>query len=432
MTSLIIFIITIVLMIGFIIFKPNFSIKGFKIQTFWIITLLGAISMIIFRQVNLNTLGNNLVGGKMNPIKILILFISLSMLSISLDEQNFFNYLSYKALEKSKASQYKIFFTIYILVSLLTIFTSNDIVILTFTPFICLFSKKAKINPIPYLIVEFVNANTYSMLLSIGNPTNIYLSSGFNISFLTYLSKMWLPTLLSGISTLLVILILFRKDLKKPLENIDLEPTKLKNKPLVIINLTILGLTTIFLVISNYINLEMWLICLTSLIILTLFLAIFSIKEHNKKYILNTYGRLPYDLIPFIISMFILVLALKENGIILHISNILDKMSMNNISEGFAYGITSTLFDNIINNIPMSVLFTSVLEGKSELALFSTIAGSNIGAYLTPVGALAGIMWMSILKSHNIKYTFIDFMKYGLILVPVSLTATIIGLLIIF
>ena len=432
MTSLIIFIITIVLMIGFIIFKPNFSIKGFKIQTFWIITLLGAISMIIFRQVNLNTLGNNLVGGKMNPIKILILFISLSMLSISLDEQNFFNYLSYKALEKSKGSQYKIFFTIYILVSLLTIFTSNDIVILTFTPFICLFSKKAKINPIPYLIVEFVNANTYSMLLSIGNPTNIYLSSGFNISFLTYLSKMWLPTLLSGISTLLVILILFRKDLKKPLENIDLEPTKLKNKPLVIINLTILGLTTIFLVISNYINLEMRLICLTSLIILTLFLAIFSIKEHNKKYILNTYGRLPYDLIPFIISMFILVLALKENGIIQNISNILDKMSMNNISEGFAYGITSTLFDNIINNIPMSVLFTSVLEGKSELALFSTIAGSNIGAYLTPVGALAGIMWMSILKSHDIKYTFIDFMKYGLILVPVSLTATIIGLLIVF
>jgi arsenical pump membrane protein len=241
-----------------------------------------------------------------------------------------------------------------------------------------------------------------------------------------------LPTLLSGISTLLVILILFRKDLKKPLENIDLEPIKLKNKPLVIINLTILGLTTIFLVISNYIHLEMWLICLTSLIILTIFLAIFSIKEHNKKYVLNTYGRLPYDLIPFIISMFILVLALKENGIILHISNILDKMSMNNISEGFAYGITSTLFDNIINNIPMSVLFTSVLEGKSELALFSTIAGSNIGAYLTPVGALAGIMWMSILKSHDIKYTFIDFMKYGLILVPVSLTATIIGLLILF
>lgn len=151
----------------------------------------------------------------MNPIKILVLFICLSLISISLDELNFFNYLSSKAISKANGSQYKIFFTMYFLVALLTVFTSNDIVILTLTPFIILFSKKSKINPLPYLICEFVNANTYSMLLSISNPTNIYLSSILNISFLDYLSKMWLVTLLSGISFLIVILLLFRKDLKK-------------------------------------------------------------------------------------------------------------------------------------------------------------------------------------------------------------------------
>jgi arsenical pump membrane protein len=85
-------------MISFIIFKPNINIKGFRIQTFWIIALIGALVMIISQNVNLNTLGTNLTNGKMNPIKILTLFISLSMLSISLDEQNFFNYLSVKAL----------------------------------------------------------------------------------------------------------------------------------------------------------------------------------------------------------------------------------------------------------------------------------------------------------------------------------------------
>jgi Na+/H+ antiporter NhaD/arsenite permease-like protein len=80
------------------------------------------------------------------------------------------------------------------------------------------------------------------MLLSIGNPTNIYLSSGFEISFLDYVSKMWLPTLLSGVSTLLIILLLFKKELAKPIENIEIEDVQLKNKPLVIINLIILGL----------------------------------------------------------------------------------------------------------------------------------------------------------------------------------------------
>ena len=428
--SLITFIITILLMIIMIIFKPTITIKKLSFQSFWVVTFLGALVVICTNQIDLSSLWSNLTSGKMNPIKILTLFISLSMISISLDELNFFNYLSTKALEKSKGNQYKIFFTIYLLVALLTIFTSNDIVILTFTPFIILFSKKAKINPLPYLIMEFVNANTYSMLLSIGNPTNIYLSSTQDISFLYYLSKMYLPTLLSGLSTLIIILVLFRKDLNKDIEDISLEKVHLNNKPLVIINLIILASTTILLVISNYINLEMWLICLCSLIILTFVLLVYTFKTKNKTYLVDTYKRLPYNLIPFILSMFILVLSLKENGIVSYLEQGLNFLSVNKISEAFTYTISSTLFDNIINNIPMSVLYSSLLKEQSELALFSTIIGSNIGAYLTPVGALAGIMWMSILKKHEVNFSFISFVKYGLILVPICLICATLGILI--
>lgn len=428
--SLITFIITILLMIIMIIFKPTITIKKLSFQSFWVVTFLGALVVICTNQIDLSSLWSNLTSGKMNPIKILTLFISLSMISISLDELNFFNYLSTKALEKSKGNQYKIFFTIYILVALLTIFTSNDIVILTFTPFIILFSKKAKINPLPYLIMEFVNANTYSMLLSIGNPTNIYLSSTQDISFLYYLSKMYLPTLLSGLSTLIIILLIFRKDLNKDIEDISLEEVHLNNKPLVIINLIILALTTILLVISNYINLEMWLICLCSLIILTFVLLVYTFKTKNKTFLVDTYKRLPYNLIPFILSMFILVLSLKENGIVSYLEQGLNFLSVNKISEAFTYTISSTLFDNIINNIPMSVLYSSLLKEQSELALFSTIIGSNIGAYLTPVGALAGIMWMSILKKHEVNFSFISFVKYGLILVPICLICATLGILI--
>ncbi len=426
--SLVTFLSTVILMVVMIIFKPNIKIGKISFQTFWVITLLGAIIVLSTGQIDISSLWNDLTGGKMNPIKILILFISLSMISISLDELNFFNYLSTKALKIAKGSQYKIFFTIYFLVAILTIFTSNDIVILSLTPFIISFSKKAKINPLPFLICEFVNANTYSMLLSIGNPTNIYLAGAENVSFLYYLSKMWLPTFLAGISTLGVILLLFRGDLAKKIENIEIEDVVLKDKPLVIINLIVLSLTTIFLVISNYISLEMWLICLTAMLLMSLILLIYSIKTKKKDYLFDTYRRLPYNLIPFILSMFILVLSLKENGVISSLQNILDTLSVNKIAETFTYTISSTLFDNVINNIPMSVLFSSILEGRSELAIFSTIIGSNIGAYLTPIGALAGIMWMSILKRYDVGFNFLSFMKYGIVLVPTALIFSSLGI----
>ena len=430
--SIVTFAVTIISMISLIIFKPNIRIGKVSFQTFYIVTLLGAIVVLCTNQIDITNLWTNLTSGTMNPIKILVLFISLSMISISLDELNFFNYLSTKALRHSNGNQYRIFFTIYSLVALLTIFTSNDIVILTFTPFIILFSKKARINPIPYLICEFVNANTYSMLLSIGNPTNIYLAGTQNISFVQYLSKMWLPTLLSGLFTLLVILLLFHKDLSKKMEYVEIEEEKLKNKGLVIVNLVILALTTILLVISNYIQLEMWAICLSSMVLLSLILLIYSIVKKEKTYLFNTYKRLPYNLIPFILSMFILVLSLKENGFISYLQDFLDIFASNKYSEAFSYTISSVLFDNVINNIPMSVLYSSVLEGRSELAVFSTIIGSNIGAYLTPIGALAGIMWMSILKKHDLDFGFFSFMKYGLLLVPAAILGSTLGIILMF
>ena len=57
-------------------------------------------------------------------------------------------------------------------------------------------------------------------------------------------------------------------------------------------------------------------------------------------------------------------------------------------------------------------------------AIYSTIIGSNIGAFLTPVGALAGIMFENLLSKYDVKYTFKDFVKYGTIVsVPVIATA---------
>ena len=173
----------------------------------------------------------------MNPIKILVLFISMTILSIFLDEVGFFRYIANKAIKVLNGSQTKLFIGLYILISFLTVFTSNDIIILTFTPFICYFAKNSKINPIPYLISEFVAANTWSMALIIGNPTNIYLSSAFNIDFIKYLQTMILPTIVASIVSFSILYLLFRKQLKTEINaSYNIEEVKI-DKGLLIIGL---------------------------------------------------------------------------------------------------------------------------------------------------------------------------------------------------
>lgn len=428
LATIIIAILTCLSLILSILFFPKIKIKNKEINTYWIIGLLGALFMILFQCISFDSVLKSLTSNSsVNPLKILMLFISMTILSIFLDEVGFFRYLASQASKRAKSSQSTFFLILYLLVSILTIFTSNDIVILTFTPFICYFAKNTKINPLPYLVAEFAAANTWSMLLIIGNPTNIYLGTSFGIDFISYFKVMLVPTLLAGSIEIILIYLLFKKQLKQPII-IEVKEEHIKDKVSLIIGLVHLFSCLVLLVISSYINLEMWLISLISSLSLILCNSIYYlIKKIKFETIEHTFIRLPWDLIPFVISMFIIVISLKEQGISSAISKLLGTNH-----PIINYGYSSFLTSNLINNIPMSVLYSTIpnmTDNTSQLqAIYSSIIGSNIGAFLSPLGALAGIMFTSLINKQNINYSFSSFVKYGIIISIPTLTIALLGL----
>ncbi|MDE7372592.1 MAG: hypothetical protein K2N18_00860, partial [Clostridia bacterium] len=312
---------------------------------------------------------------------------------------------------------------LYITVSILTVFTSNDVIILSFTPFICYFAKNAKINPIPYLAAEFVAANTWSMALIIGNPTNIYLATACGIGFVEYLKISIIPTVLSGTVAFFALYLLFRKKLKTPIEG-EPETVVINDKLSLWIGIVHLAVCTILLAVSSYINLEMWIVSLCAVGSLFVFSTVIAIVRRQKPLALfGCIKRAPYQLIPFVLSMFVLIVVLNEQGVTAKIGELFGESL-----PILKYGTTSFLASNFINNIPMSVLFSSIIQstgGTAGLpAVFATIIGSNIGALFTPIGALAGIMWSNILNKHNVKFSYLSFLKIGItVAIPTLITA---------
>ncbi len=191
---------TFLLVILSILFFPHVRIGKIRLSTYWMIALFGAIILLSVGYAPIKEVWNQLTSNNsINPLKILVLFFSMTLISIILDELGLFKYLASVASKNAKGNQFVLFTVLYILISILTIFTSNDIVILTLTPFICFFSKRSKINPIPYLVMEFAAANTWSLMFVIGNPTNIYLATSYNITFLEYFKVIAVPTLVTGV-----------------------------------------------------------------------------------------------------------------------------------------------------------------------------------------------------------------------------------------
>ena len=415
---------TCTVMIASILFFPKIKIKKLAVDSYWVIALAGALLLLLLRQAKFSDVGSVLIANTaMNPLKILVLFISMTILSVFLDELGFFSYLANVTLSRARTSQKKLFLYLYLTVSILTVFTSNDIIILSFTPFICYFSKNAKISPIPYLAAEFVAANTWSMALIIGNPTNIYLATASRIGFLEYAKVMLLPTVLAGATAFLALYLLFRKQLSAPIAG-EAQSVTLEDKFSLWVGIAHLGICTVFLAIASYVDLEMWYISLGAVISLFLWqTGIAIVRREKPKKMLSCLKRAPWQLIPFVLSMFVMIIVLANNGVTAEITKLLAGEP-----TVFKYGITSFLSANLINNIPMSVLFYEIavpLSGIEKMhAIFASVIGSNIGAFFTPIGALAGIMWSNILNEHGLKFTYRDFLKIGVtIALPTLLVA---------
>ena len=144
--TLVLAIITFVLLILSIVLLPKIKIGKLNISTYWLVALFGAILMLSTLRVSFQEVGEALLNNsnEMNPIKILALFFSMTFISIFLEEAGFFKWLASVAVRKARSSQLVLFVILYFLTAALTIVTSNDIVILTFTPFICYFTSKTR------------------------------------------------------------------------------------------------------------------------------------------------------------------------------------------------------------------------------------------------------------------------------------------------
>ena len=422
-TSIIICAVTVILMIVSILFFPKLRVKKLNISVYWIVALLGATVLLIVRNEHVAAVGQAMVANTaINPLKILVLFISMTVLSIFLDELGLFRYLASRILKRAKSGQIKLFIYLYITVSVLTMFTSNDIIILSFTPFICYFAKNAKIDPIPFLAAEFVAANTWSMALIIGNPTNIYLATASGIDFIGYIKVSILPTLTAGAVAFLMLFLLFRKKLRAPICG-EPEEIIIKDKLMLWVGIAHLGVCTVLLAIGSYINLEMWLISACAVGSLVIFNGVIAlIRKRKPSELWGCIKRIPYELVPFLLSMFVMIVILSEDGVTAQIANLLG----NDLSI-LKYGTTSFLTANIINNIPMSVLFSSIISSSESGvgAIYATIIGSNISAFFTPIGALAGIMWSSILSEHGYKFSYLSFLKMGICIAVPTLFAAL-------
>ena len=85
----------------------------------------------------------------------------------------------------------------------------------------------------------------------------------------------------------------------------------------------------------------------------------------------------------------------------------------------------SSIIAAVLNNIPGTMAMTHVIAGSTitglpkEALIYSVIIGSNLGANLILIGALAGLMWIHLIRDKGYHISAWEFSKIGfLVTIP--------------
>ena len=101
------------------------------------------------------------------------------------------------------------------------------------------------------------------------------------------------------------------------------------------------------------------------------------------------------------------------------------------LHASFMMGGLVSFLSNFFNNHPALMIGTITLTemGLDPVTLktiyLANIIGSDIGSLLLPIGTLASLIWMFILKQHKINVKWKDYLSVSLIVIPISTIVTL-------
>jgi arsenical pump membrane protein len=89
-------------------------------------------------------------------------------------------------------------------------------------------------------------------------------------------------------------------------------------------------------------------------------------------------------------------------------------------------GVTSAIGSALIDNHPMSILNMMAIDASHDpRPLLAALVGGDIGPRLLPIGSLAGLLWMDLLRRSGVEIGIGRFVRLGTIVLIPTLAASL-------
>ncbi|QIW82291.1 arsenic transporter [Bacillus tequilensis] len=401
---------------------------------------LGALIVFLCGSVSLADLGE--IGTKITGASVTIL--ATMTMAIALESFGFFYWVATKLLQQSKGSGIKLFWLTNLLCFLMTIFLNNDGSVLITTPILLLVLKYLGLKrhqKTPYLLSGVLIATASSTPIGVSNIVNLISLKMIGMDLYLHTAMMFVPSMIGLIFMACLLFMFFYKRLPKSLPDIPDHfqaqlyrhhspsaplPERNQTKMMLCV-LAFVFLVRISLFAASYTGISVPLVAAIGSFILLSWRWIYY-KTSPRDLLYKT----PWHIFIFAFTMYVLIYGLHNIGFTELLVNLFEPVVSGSLALAtFISGISTSVFSNLFNNHPALMISTFTLTEMSlnpstaKIIYLANIIGSDIGSLLLPIGTLATLIWMHILKQHDERISWGEYLKTTVLIIPLTVLFTL-------
>ena len=362
-------------------------------------------------------------------------FIAIIIISLILDEAGFFEWAALHVARWGKGSGRALFALIVLLGAVVAALFANDGAALILTPIVMAMLLALGFNAtatLAFVMAAGFIADTASLPLVVSNLVNIVSADFFGISFTQYAKVMASVTLVSVTSSLAVLLLYFWKNIPT---HYDIDQLR-KPKEAIYDHATFrAGWAILPALLVGFFSLES-LDIPVSVVAITGALTLYVVARRSHK--IDTHKVLinaPWAIVVFSLGMYLVVYGLRNAGLTQYLAHVLSSLSEQGIFIAtLGTGLISALLSSLMNNMPTVLVGALSIEGSQavntikEAMIYANVIGSDLGPKFTPIGSLATLLWLHVLRKKGVVISWGYYFKIGLILTLPVLLATLVAL----
>ena len=346
------------------------------------------------------------------------LFLSgMMILSELARREGVFDWCAALAVKGARGSPARLFWLIYAVGVVVTVFLSNDATAVVMTPAVLAAARTARVrNALPYLLACALVANAASFVLPISNPANLVLFAGRMPALGDWLRLFALPSLLSIMATGGALYGITRGELAGPRLQEGATPRLTGTGRLALWGI---GLSAAGLLIASALGKPLG---MPTLVMALVALGLAGIRDRRALW--EVPRGVPWSVLPLVAGLFVVVEGVEKAGGLAACERALAALARLPGWQGSLAGACGvTALSNVVNNLPSGLLAGNALAHTMvpNALRDALLIGVDLGPNLSVTGSLATLLWLIVLRREGERVSAWEFLKIGAVVMPAAL-----------